>query len=396
MTTRSRELAAEGHRSEDRRHRSASPSSEAALRVKRTVDANMADVIARETFLRGFDPKDFILFAFGGAGPDPLRRLRRRARHEDRWSCFPSRRSSAPGARRRCRSSTSTRRSRRLELLAPSTHGADDRPTQTFNEVVDELEAQAERTSRGEGYDPTTARFSLELDMKYGGQIHIHRAPSPKIAPRRPKRTCAESTTASSRVRGRVQPGERVPGGRRARSTASCCAPRCPKPAWELPAARSRGADASAARTRHARARSGTTLARASTRRRLRSGHAPPRAIARRPGDRRGRLHDDRRRSGLRRSRSMRAANLVITRVRKERQLDREAASPRPKSRSTSACARSKVTPASRGAVDQARAAVRARAPLHGAPDPRRLRDLRREARQLPRRGARDLHPQRA
>src|SRR4029079_10811146 len=42
---------------------------EAALRIKRPVDANMGDVVGHDTYLRGFDPKDFILFAFGGSGP---------------------------------------------------------------------------------------------------------------------------------------------------------------------------------------------------------------------------------------------------------------------------------------------------------------------------------------
>ena len=37
--------------------------------VRRIVDANMGQAIRRETVLKGFDPRQFILFAFGGAGP---------------------------------------------------------------------------------------------------------------------------------------------------------------------------------------------------------------------------------------------------------------------------------------------------------------------------------------
>src|SRR5690606_38256016 len=48
-----------------------------------------------------------------------------------------------------------------------------------FNEAVDTLIAQARRDLRGEGYDPDEASFSLELDMKFGGQFHVHRASSP-------------------------------------------------------------------------------------------------------------------------------------------------------------------------------------------------------------------------
>ncbi|MDY7038293.1 MAG: hydantoinase/oxoprolinase family protein, partial [Thermodesulfobacteriota bacterium] len=41
---------------------------EAAFLIKKLVDANMGDVILKETLLKGYDPGDFILFAYGGAG----------------------------------------------------------------------------------------------------------------------------------------------------------------------------------------------------------------------------------------------------------------------------------------------------------------------------------------
>ena len=42
---------------------------EAALLAKRVVDAGMGGEIYKETVLKGFDPREFILFAVGGAGP---------------------------------------------------------------------------------------------------------------------------------------------------------------------------------------------------------------------------------------------------------------------------------------------------------------------------------------
>lgn len=42
---------------------------EAAALIKRVVDANMGTIIHRETALKGYDPKDFVLLALGGAGP---------------------------------------------------------------------------------------------------------------------------------------------------------------------------------------------------------------------------------------------------------------------------------------------------------------------------------------
>jgi N-methylhydantoinase A len=42
---------------------------ETAAGVCRIVELNMADVIRKVTVEKGFDPRDFVLFAFGGAGP---------------------------------------------------------------------------------------------------------------------------------------------------------------------------------------------------------------------------------------------------------------------------------------------------------------------------------------
>ena len=42
---------------------------EAAFLVKTLVDANMGNEVFKETNLKGYDPREFTLFAFGGAGP---------------------------------------------------------------------------------------------------------------------------------------------------------------------------------------------------------------------------------------------------------------------------------------------------------------------------------------
>ena len=152
---------------------------EAAVRIRKTVDANMADVIARETFLRGFDPADFILFAYGGAG----------ATHcigygsqmgLDRMVVFPF----SPVF---CAWGSSTmptvhlyERSRRWELMEPASRRLSD-DYEAFNDVVEDLLDQAARDLRGEGFELAQATLSLSLDMKYGGQIHIHRASSPRV-----------------------------------------------------------------------------------------------------------------------------------------------------------------------------------------------------------------------
>ncbi|HZE04150.1 MAG TPA: hydantoinase/oxoprolinase family protein, partial [Solirubrobacteraceae bacterium] len=42
---------------------------EAALLIKRVIDARMGAEIYKETVLKGYDPRDFVIFAAGGAGP---------------------------------------------------------------------------------------------------------------------------------------------------------------------------------------------------------------------------------------------------------------------------------------------------------------------------------------
>jgi N-methylhydantoinase A/acetophenone carboxylase len=150
---------------------------QAALRIKRTVDANMADVIARETFLRGFDPKDFVLFAFGGAGPTHCVGYGG-VLGMKKMVIFPF----SPVF---CAWGASTmpivhiyEASRRIELMMPKTMAPLTNYAE-FNDVVERLEERARKDLAGEGYDAQQATFTLELDIKYGGQIHIHRALSP-------------------------------------------------------------------------------------------------------------------------------------------------------------------------------------------------------------------------
>src|SRR3990172_2384174 len=42
---------------------------EAAAAVYQVVNAHMADLIRKVTIERGYDPREFVLFAFGGGGP---------------------------------------------------------------------------------------------------------------------------------------------------------------------------------------------------------------------------------------------------------------------------------------------------------------------------------------
>ncbi len=150
---------------------------EAALLIKRVIDARMGAEIYKETVLKGYDPRDFVIFAAGGAGPVHCCSYAESA-GMSKVVVFPF--SSAF-----CAYGSSTmdvvhvyERSRRLPLLtAVGGHWLED--YDGFNSVVEGLRELAYRDFAGEGFDPDQVRFALELDMKFGGQLNVKRVAAP-------------------------------------------------------------------------------------------------------------------------------------------------------------------------------------------------------------------------
>ena len=218
---------------------------EAARRIKRIVDANMADEIARETFLRGHDPRDFILFSFGGAGPTHCTGYGGGLGVE-RMVIFPF----SPVF---CAWGSSTmpvahiyEKSQRLELLAPYSQAYTE-DYDTFNRIVEHLEREAVRDLSGAGYDPDTATFSLEVDMKYGGQIHIHRAASPVLRLAGPEDVRRLYESFETQYSAFFSPLNTFPEGGVEIHNFVLRA-ELPEPSWELPIHPLNGASAGAAR----------------------------------------------------------------------------------------------------------------------------------------------------
>jgi N-methylhydantoinase A/acetophenone carboxylase len=150
---------------------------EAALLIKRVIDARMGAEIYKETVLKGYDPRDFVIFAAGGAGPVHCCGYAQDA-GMSKIVVFPF--SSAF-----CAFGSSTmdvmhvyERSRRLPLVtAVDGRWLDD--YDGFNSVVEALRELARRDFAGEGFDPNRVRYALELDMKFGGQLNVKRVASP-------------------------------------------------------------------------------------------------------------------------------------------------------------------------------------------------------------------------
>lgn len=151
---------------------------DAALLAKRVVDANMGGEIHKETVLKGFDPREFILFAVGGAGPV----------HATGFASFAQLETIVvfPFASTFCAYGSATmdmvhlyEKSLHLHLMDFKGNLFDDYAT--FNRVVDDLMEKAKQDLRGEGLNTDQVQWMLEIDMKFGGQLNVKRAISPVI-----------------------------------------------------------------------------------------------------------------------------------------------------------------------------------------------------------------------
>lgn len=152
---------------------------EAAALIRKIVDGNMGNIIYKETALKGYDPKDFVLFSMGGAG----------SVHGCGFGFHAGINkvlilNQAPVF---CAFGSSLmdvmhlyEESKRITLLQPCTKEFLT-DYESFNEVIKRLQKQALRDMEGEGFEEKNIIFELELDMKYGGQLNVKRAKSPVL-----------------------------------------------------------------------------------------------------------------------------------------------------------------------------------------------------------------------
>lgn len=150
---------------------------EAAAMIRNVIDENMASAIKREVHMRGYHPEDFVLFAIGGAGPT----------HVSGFQADVPKAVVFPAAPVFCAMGSSImdivhlyEQSRRMVFMEPvSEKLVIDR--ESFNQVVQEMKDKAHRELVSENLDPAEAKFSLELDMLYGGQVNVKRTSCPVL-----------------------------------------------------------------------------------------------------------------------------------------------------------------------------------------------------------------------
>lgn len=139
---------------------------QAAFSIKRVVDERMGIEIFREVVLKGYDPREFTLFAYGGGGPTHccgyaealgIRRILLFAES----SVF-------------CAYGSSTldvthvyERACPMVLYDPMTSSYLTEMN-AFNETVESLEADLRRDMLAEGLDLSRMQLALELELRYG------------------------------------------------------------------------------------------------------------------------------------------------------------------------------------------------------------------------------------
>ena len=151
---------------------------QASALIRKIVNGNMASAIMKEVHLRGYSPEEFILFVGGGAGPT----------HAEGYMADIEKAVTFAFSPVFCAFGSSTMDimhvyevSKKLTLMEPVTQKLSTE-YDSFNQAVEKLVEQAERDLQGDGLDLRQASYVLELDMLYGGQFHVKRALSPRLA----------------------------------------------------------------------------------------------------------------------------------------------------------------------------------------------------------------------
>jgi N-methylhydantoinase A len=137
---------------------------ECAAGICRIVELQMADVIRKVTVEKGFDPRDFVLFAFGGAGPA----------HAGVFAAeLGVKRIIVP--QRKAASSWCAFGAAAADVLHIFEH-TEIMPTpvraERINKNLELLERQAKDLMTGEGIAAARQRFEFSLDVRHKGQIN--------------------------------------------------------------------------------------------------------------------------------------------------------------------------------------------------------------------------------
>jgi N-methylhydantoinase A len=137
---------------------------ECAAGICRIVELQMADVIRKVTVEKGFDPRDFVLFAFGGAGPAHAGVFAREL--GVRKVIVPQRKAASTWCAFGAAAADVLHIFEHTEIM-PTPVAA-----KRINDVLDSLRTQAETRMAEEGIAKRRQRFEFSVDVRHKGQIN--------------------------------------------------------------------------------------------------------------------------------------------------------------------------------------------------------------------------------
>ncbi len=137
---------------------------ECAAGICRIVELQMADVIRKVTVEKGYDPRDFVLFAFGGAGPAHAGVFAREL--GVRKIVIPQRKAASTWCAFGAAAADVLHIFEHSEILVTPV------PARRINDALEALEKKASRLMKDEGIGASRQRFEFSLDVRHRGQIN--------------------------------------------------------------------------------------------------------------------------------------------------------------------------------------------------------------------------------
>src|SRR6266852_4117468 len=137
---------------------------EAASGIARIAEFKMADIIRKTTVEKGFDPRDFVLFAFGGAGPAHAGVFAREL--GVRKVIVPQRKAASTWCAFGAAAADVLHIFEHTEIMPTPV------PARRINDVLDSLQTQAEKRMAEEGIAESRQRFEFSIDVRHKGQIN--------------------------------------------------------------------------------------------------------------------------------------------------------------------------------------------------------------------------------
>jgi N-methylhydantoinase A len=137
---------------------------ECAAGICRIVELQMADVIRKVTVEKGYDPREFVLFAFGGAGPAHAGVFAREL--GVRKIVIPQRKAASTWCAFGAAAADVLHIFEHSEIMGTPV------PAKRINDSLEQLEKRALQLMKAEGIVPGRQRFEFSLDVRHKGQIN--------------------------------------------------------------------------------------------------------------------------------------------------------------------------------------------------------------------------------